>query len=215
MRAAVAARLGALSAEQLRAASGVVCDRLNALPEWRTALTYAGKARGGGGQRGAGSGIMLYVAGADEPDVTVLAEEVLRTSRVALPRVTDWGGRAMDAAWVGNLGLAPAGDLEVTRHGVRQPGAACPAAEVAQIDLCVVPGRAFDKLCNRLGRGGGFYDVFLERAVFAGPQGRVRDRRPVLVGVCFDEQLVERVPVGALDVGLDIVVTPSGTYRRQ
>jgi 5-formyltetrahydrofolate cyclo-ligase len=214
LRAEVGARVGAMSPAQVSGASDAVCDRLNALPEWRRALAHAGKkptsARGGR----SGSGVMLFVPGTDEPDITPLAHEVLVAARLALPRVTDWSAGTMDAAWVNTLRPAPAGDIEESRFGVRQPAPHCPAADLARVDLCVVPGRAFDKLCNRLGRGGGFYDVLLRRAVFAGPQGRAPNTRPVLVGVCFDEQVVERVPVDELDVPLDIVVTPTTTYRR-
>lgn len=201
MRGAVAARLAAMSLVQKRAASGAVCAKLEELAEWR-----AMRERGISGRSVPGA--MMYVAGEDEVDVGPVAA---RMARLALPRVTNWAKGEMDAAWVERLDLAPAGDLEVSRHGVRQPVAACPAADLAQIDVCVVPGRAFDKLCNRLGRGGGFYDVLLRRAVFA---GRGAGRRPVLVGVCFDEQVVERVPVDALDEPLDIVVTPTAVYRR-
>lgn len=201
MRADVAARLAAMSPAQKRAASGAVCARLEELAEWNGM-----QERGFSGR--AVPGVMMYVAGEDEVDVGAVAA---RVARLALPRVTDWAKGEMDAAWVNSLDLAPVGELEVTRHGVRQPVAGCPPADLAQIDACIVPGRAFDKLCNRLGRGGGFYDVLLRRAVFA---GRGAGRRPVLVGVCFDEQVVERVPVDALDEPLDIVVTPTAVYRR-
>lgn len=201
VRSAVAARLAALSPAQKRAASVAVCARLEELAEWQEM-----RARGFSGR--SVPGVLMYVAGEDEVDLGPVAAQV---ARLALPRVTDWAKGEMDAAWVQSLDVAPAGELEVTRHGVRQPVAGCGAADLAQIDLCVVPGRAFDKLCNRLGRGGGFYDVLLRRAVFA---GRGAGRRPVLVGVCFDEQVVERVPVDALDEPLDIVVTPTAVYRR-
>lgn len=201
VRGAVAARLAAMSSAQKRAASGAVCAMLEELAEW--------KGMGEIGPSGRSvPGVMMYVAGEDEVDVGPVAA---RVARLALPRVTDWAKGEMDAAWVNSLELAPVGELEVTRHGVRQPVAACPVADLAQIDVCIVPGRAFDKLCNRLGRGGGFYDVLLRRAVFAGLGA---GRRPVLVGVCFDEQVVERVPVDALDEPLDIVVTPTAVYRR-
>ena len=66
-----------------------------------------------------------------------------------------------------------------------------------RFDLILVPGLAFDKSGARLGRGRGFYDRFL-----AGITG-------FRVGVCFDWQLVESVPVEAHDIRMDAVVTPS------
>ncbi len=209
----MASRLSGLLPEQLQAASASLFDRLRTLPEWKSVLARSGTARSHPDGRPEKSGVMLYMPGNDEPDVLPLAGEVSGLARLALPRVTDWRQSTMDAAWVENIDGPPAGNMETTRHGIRQPSPACPAADIAQIDLCVVPGRAFDKLCNRLGRGGGFYDVFLRRAVFAGPHGRA-PQRPVLVGVCFDEQVVERVPTDEFDVPLDIVVTPTTIYRR-
>ncbi len=55
------------------------------------------------------------------------------------------------------------------------------------IDLVVVPGRAFDRDGHRLGRGKGFYDIFLEN--YTG----------VKIGLCFDFQLKETIPFEAFD----------------
>lgn len=71
------------------------------------------------------------------------------------------------------------------------------------IDIVLVPGVAFDRRCNRLGRGGGYYDRFLSHR-----------RGSVLVGVAFDFQLVERVPTRFFDKRLDMVISPSQTIAR-
>ena len=52
------------------------------------------------------------------------------------------------------------------------------------IDLIVVPGVAFDRHGNRLGRGRGYYDKILKET-------RVARK----VGICFGFQFVEEVPV--------------------
>lgn len=64
-----------------------------------------------------------------------------------------------------------------------------------EIDLCIAPGVAFDNEGRRLGRGGGFYDRFL--AAYDGFK----------IGICFKEQMVERIPVGEFDVMMDMVVS--------
>jgi len=48
----------------------------------------------------------------------------------------------------------------------------------------VVPGLAFDKTKNRLGRGKGFYDKFLRKL----------GEKTVNVGVAFDFQVIRHVP---------------------
>ena len=63
------------------------------------------------------------------------------------------------------------------------------------IDMIVVPGVAFDRQGNRLGRGRGYYDKILKET-----------RAAKKVGICFDFQFVEEVPVDELDVRMDLVV---------
>lgn len=67
-------------------------------------------------------------------------------------------------------------------------------ADWGKIDLILVPGVAFDKSGNRLGRGKGYYDKVLKQT------GAYK------LGVCFDFQLVECVPVEPHDVKMDRVV---------
>jgi 5-formyltetrahydrofolate cyclo-ligase len=66
------------------------------------------------------------------------------------------------------------------------------------------PGLAFDRSCNRLGRGKGFYDRFLAAA-------RVASRDLVAIGICLAEQLVQDVPCDPHDQPLDGVITDRET----
>jgi len=61
--------------------------------------------------------------------------------------------------------------------------------------VILVPGLAFDSSGRRLGRGRGYYDRFLA----AHPD-------IYKIGVCFDFQKVQEVPVDAYDVAVDVVV---------
>lgn len=64
-----------------------------------------------------------------------------------------------------------------------------------KVDLIIVPGIAFDRKKNRLGRGKGYYDRFLSQISV------------VKVGICFDFQLFDRIPAGELDIKMDYVVS--------
>lgn len=64
------------------------------------------------------------------------------------------------------------------------------------IQLIVVPGVAFDRQNNRMGRGRGFYDRLLKNASNA-----------FKVGVAFDFQVVPLVPTEPFDVPMDAVVS--------
>ena len=64
-----------------------------------------------------------------------------------------------------------------------------------EIDFFIVPGMAFDRNGNRLGRGAGFYDRFFN------------DRRGgIKVGVAFSFQLVRSIPVNDNDIPMDRVI---------
>ena len=66
-----------------------------------------------------------------------------------------------------------------------------------QIDLVLVPGLAFDRFGNRLGRGGGYYDRFLRRL-------------PVdvlTIGLAFDGMIREHIPLDAHDHPVKMVMT--------
>lgn len=65
-------------------------------------------------------------------------------------------------------------------------------------DLIVVPGVAFDRRLNRMGRGKGYYDKLLVE-----PELRIAKK----VGLCFNFQLVPEVPSCPNDIKMDVLVT--------
>lgn len=71
------------------------------------------------------------------------------------------------------------------------------------IDLLLIPGVGFDRSGGRLGQGRAYYDRFLRRC---GP-GAAR------VGLAFECQVVDRIPMGPGDERVDVVVTERSVYR--
>lgn len=65
-----------------------------------------------------------------------------------------------------------------------------------QIKIIIVPGVAFDRNGNRLGRGRGFYDRLLKTTPNA-----------YKIGVAFNFQMVDQVPTEPLDVPMNQVIT--------
>ena len=65
-----------------------------------------------------------------------------------------------------------------------------------KIEYIIVPGVAFDKNNNRLGHGKGYYDKLLPKT----PQAKK-------VGICFDFQMIDEVPVDKFDMKMDLVIT--------
>lgn len=84
-------------------------------------------------------------------------------------------------------------------YGIMEPeGPAFTAYD--DIDLIITPGVAFDVNHNRLGRGKGYYDRFLQQ---------MRQTHAYKIGVCFPHQLVDSIPVTAYDIPMDEVVSLS------
>lgn len=67
------------------------------------------------------------------------------------------------------------------------------------LDLILMPGLGFDKNGNRLGRGKGFYDAYLERC------GKHQREKPYTIALAFKEQLCTDIPVDDRDFIIDEV----------
>ncbi len=142
--------------------------------------------------------VMIYVPLPGELDTTLLARSARREGKTILvPRVY-WDRHSMTAV----VSDWPREKLPVNGHGLRQPtdGQQNPLDE---IDLIVTPGLAFDRLGNRLGRGGGYYDRFLS----------ADGLRAVTCGLAFAEQVVEKLPTGPGDRAVQMIVTDREVLR--
>ena len=90
-------------------------------------------------------------------------------------------------------------------YGTRQP---LESGTPILPDVILAPLLAFDPAGWRLGYGGGFYDRTI--ADFA-----ARGHQVSVVGVAYDAQKLDRVPVGPFDMPLDAVLCPSGLHLPQ
>jgi len=90
-------------------------------------------------------------------------------------------------------------DLAPGYCGIPEPLTTLPLVDPASIEVVVVPGSVFDVHGGRLGYGGGYYDRFLQNAA---PQA-------LRIGLAFDLQIVEAVPLESHDQPLDYLITES------
>lgn len=74
-------------------------------------------------------------------------------------------------------------------------------ADVSEIEMIVVPGVAYDRKGNRVGRGKGYYDRLLATS------------RAVKVGLAYDFQMVDEIDAEPHDVRVDVVITERGVYK--
>lgn len=65
---------------------------------------------------------------------------------------------------------------------------------VEDVELILVPGMAFDRKNQRLGRGKGYYDRLLCQS------------KASKIGVCFDFQFLDRIPTDVHDIPMNRVV---------
>ena len=141
--------------------------------------------------------VMAYAASAEELDpAPAIAALHDAGKRVVLPRIEAPGV-------LGLYEVASDEELEPGALGIRQPHADAPRVAAELVDAVIVPGVAFDANGRRLGYGGGYYDRLL-------PRLREDCER---IGFCYDEQLVDLVPVAEHDEHMHVIVTPTRVIR--
>ena len=153
--------------------------------------------------------IIIDIARRENPACAVAAYMPIRSELSPLPLVSAMTAAGLVTAMPetpapGNPLVfrrwAPGDDVVAGPYGTSQPS---PAAAVVRPGVILAPLLAFDAACWRLGYGGGFYD-----RTIAGMRGE--SHMVTVIGIAFDGQLVDKVPVGPLDMPLDAVLTPSG-----
>ena len=133
----------------------------------------------------------FYAAIDWEIDLQELSQLCLDSQRpVALPR---WNASQSQFEFAVVDALK---QLQPGRYGIIEPEAECRALLPQELELVLVPGLAFSRKGDRLGRGAGYYDRLLKHS------------RGTRWGVCHAFQLVSDIPRQEWDVRMDAVITP-------
>ncbi len=129
--------------------------------------------------------VMLYSALPDEVQTQAFLEKWHLKKQIILPTVV--GDDIIPVAYGKDTSFA-VGDFNILE----------PQNEPykGDFDLIIVPGVAFDRKGNRLGRGRGYYDRFLCQHLDV--------KR---IGICFDFQLLEEIPTEPFDITMDEVIS--------
>jgi len=140
--------------------------------------------------------VFCYVSIPHEVGTRGIIEYLLgKGKRVCVPRCMKDG--EMDARVLRSMAdLTPKPPF-----GIPEPDESFGLVEPGDIDFAIIPGLAFDRRGGRIGRGAGYYDRYLRKC------------RAIKCGVCFDRMLVDRLPMGKTDVGMDIVLTDKVLIR--
>ncbi|MFH2137177.1 MAG: 5-formyltetrahydrofolate cyclo-ligase [Candidatus Omnitrophota bacterium] len=132
--------------------------------------------------------IMFYIAKEGEVETADMIKDTLKMGKNVVVPVTLVKEKKIIPSRVKcydkELGKGP--------YGVYQPKKQYMRKELLKnIDLVVVPGIAFDRLGNRLGRGGGYYDRFLSK---------LKKRNIPMFGLAFKFQVLKQLPVLSHDI---------------
>ena len=137
-------------------------------------------------------GILFYSAKTREVETAALIDRALSDGkRVALPRCLSEGEMAF-------FEIRSRAELEKGKFGLLEPPAGLEAVDLAEYDVCVLPGLAFDWAGRRLGYGRGYYDRYLR--VYTGRT----------VALCHAEFVKRRIPADKFDLPVDLLVTEKG-----
>ncbi|HTR42599.1 MAG TPA: 5-formyltetrahydrofolate cyclo-ligase [Pseudomonadales bacterium] len=137
--------------------------------------------------------ILFFAPLPEEPDLWPLLNETLATKKlIALP-CFDSESQTYLPRRIADIHV----EIMSGKFGIREPAPTCIAIPLADLDLVLVPGVAFDASGRRLGRGKGYYDRLLQN--FSGKK----------IGIAFDEQIVDAIPVEKNDVKVDLILTPT------
>lgn len=131
--------------------------------------------------------IALYNAIPGEVQTASFIHKWYKQKRILLPVVIGRNLKLLPYKGEASLKAGAFGIMEPTDDGTVIPD--------DDIDMIVVPGIAFDRNRNRLGRGKGYYDRLLS------------DLKASAVGLCFDFQLKDQIPVEPFDKKVDLVIT--------
>ena len=140
--------------------------------------------------------IALYIAADGEIDPEPICSYLWEQgSEIFLPRLNK---NKMDFS-----PFRPDSNLSPNNYGIPEPEGTLSFGPKI-LDLILMPLVGFDKEGNRLGMGGGFYDRTLST---------LQQKRPQLVGLAHECQLVEQIDPEEWDIPLDAVITNQKIYR--
>ena len=132
--------------------------------------------------------IMFFVSFNSEVNTHDMIRKSLQSKTVAVPKVAE---HEIEPSVILDIDSLVASG----KFGILEPIEPMKIA-YKNIDLVLVPGLAFDREGHRIGYGFGYYDKFLRKVP-----------RAAKIGLCFDFQVVDRIPREEHDVPVDMIVT--------
>ncbi|MGH4051443.1 MAG: 5-formyltetrahydrofolate cyclo-ligase [Clostridium sp.] len=138
--------------------------------------------------------IMLYLSFNNEVDTLPLVTWCLNNSKTVIAPYCVQKTREIIPFEINDIKT----DVTKSAFGIMEPKHdLLKMVNINDIDLIIVPGVLFDKHCNRIGFGAGYYDRFLSK----------KSKDAITIGIAYDNQIIDEIPADIYDVPLDFIVT--------
>ncbi len=180
------------NADLLAAKSAEICKKILSSPQYKDATT-----------------LFAYMALPDEVDLTpVILDALEKGKNVALPKIISQSENIIKFFYLDKSKKLTEQTATGT-YNILEPDESLPATpDPTQKTLILVPGRAFTKEGDRLGRGKGYYDRYLGDRLLRcarNDEGVSAHNDVVVAGVCFDFQIKKSLPIDDRDFKMDMI----------
>lgn len=136
--------------------------------------------------------IFIYISFSNEINTRNIIEKAFKDKKnVFIPKVYKYD-KLMKAIKLNSID-----ELKKNSMGILEPIDDSNYIEKENIDLIVVPGVVFDKECNRIGYGGGYYDRYLKD---------IKSKKNK-IALAYDLQIVDKIESEVHDIKVDYIIT--------
>jgi len=164
--------------------SRLICEKFAALPAYAAAKT-----------------VMFYVDVRTEVRTRdYLATALQHGKKIVVPYCVEG---ELELFWLQHMDDLAVGAYKILEPKVELRSLPERKVDVAELDLIMVPGVAFDRNGARMGHGFGYYDKLLEHA----------RRETPLVALAFECQLFPGIPTQTHDIFMDQIITEREIYQ--
>lgn len=169
-------RINQTPQDELEKASSTIFKKLAELEDYQKAKTIA-----------------VYSSLDDEVNTKKIISKIIADKKTLLfPRI-DIDTQKMEFCPV----ESPTDQLRTGKHGILEPLSNIKAVETTHTNLILVPGRVFGIQGQRIGRGKGYYDKFLEKT-----------NQATRIGIGFESQVTTaNIPQFSHDQKMDFILT--------